>query len=420
MNWGKILGGVPLVFIVFFTFHRVYVASKVSGVGYGQDITKDLFINHMVAIRDGLFQADTSLWITAGLTVLSAVVLWAVVRRLVTRRLDNEFAFVLFLLGQFASLYFILSFSWGVVLRYWYGLIPIFTTLLAFSAKFILEAAEGRSRMLANAVTFTLSSFIIFFIGCNYYNFAFQTIVQHSLRNAEARLISEIYRLSAQGKYVRIEKTGDEHEHRLIHHSNFQNYFYGQNYEVHTVKPEVGQQYYFVSRNKLAVGEDGALTIANQRNYQLLTYASWIAAVFQGKQPHRSQDAGVASFDEYQWQIRALISSQPELLIRSDFEVSLDRNENSLVYVKAPCGPGDTEAPFFLHVIPADLSDLPDYRKQHGFDNLDFRFNDRRISNSERCVAVRGLPAYAIVSIHTGQYTDAGRLWEAEASFFGE
>ena len=77
---------------------------------------------------------------------------------------------------------------------------------------------------------------------------------------------------------------------------------------------------------------------------------------------------------------------------------------------------------FFLHLIPVDVDDLPDHRKQHGFDNFDFRFNDYELPLTERSVAVRDLPDYAIARIRTGQslanedgsYTP---LWEGEIRF---
>ena len=56
---------------------------------------------------------------------------------------------------------------------------------------------------------------------------------------------------------------------------------------------------------------------------------------------------------------------------------------------------------FLLHGSPVDVDDLPDHRKQHGFDNLDFRFDNYRIPHRARDVAVRELPAYDVGSIRT-------------------
>ncbi len=81
-----------------------------------------------------------------------------------------------------------------------------------------------------------------------------------------------------------------------------------------------------------------------------------------------------------------------------------------------------TDIRFFLHLIPVDVGDLPDHRKQHGFDNLDFRFNDYELLLTERPVAVRELPDYAIARIRTGQFlaNEDGSytpLWEGEIRF---
>ena len=100
-----------------------------------------------------------------------------------------------------------------------------------------------------------------------------------------------------------------------------------------------------------------------------------------------SMEAGGVNEIPEKWS-RTLAESE-QLVIRSDFDVYFRRNENRLVYVKNRCQPATVfsrslpllpaEPPIFLHVVPADVDDLPDHRKQHGFDNLDFHFNDYRI-----------------------------------------
>ena len=75
-----------------------------------------------------------------------------------------------------------------------------------------------------------------------------------------------------------------------------------------------------------------------------------------------------------------------------------------LVYVKEDCSDEDVDAPFFLHLYPADVADLPLDRQPHGFDNLDFSFERFGFRNDGRCAAVRILPDYEVVAIQTGQY----------------
>lgn len=96
---------------------------------------------------------------------------------------------------------------------------------------------------------------------------------------------------------------------------------------------------------------------------------------------------------------------------RSTFELYLLNDE--LVYVREQCAPEDTEAWFFLHLTPVDADDLPGARREHGFDNLDFRFGTRGARFDGRCVASVPLPGYAIAGVRTGQYADGGQIWSA-------
>ena len=108
-----------------------------------------------------------------------------------------------------------------------------------------------------------------------------------------------------------------------------------------------------------------------------------------------------------------LVSGEP--VMRSDFDVYL--SENTLTYVKEPCASADTEAKFFLALYPVDANDLPDRRKQHGFDNLDFDFDERGVIFDGKCMAKVALPEYAVTRIATGQYVTVSsynNIWEAE------
>ncbi len=107
----------------------------------------------------------------------------------------------------------------------------------------------------------------------------------------------------------------------------------------------------------------------------------------------------------------ALASGEPA--VRSGFDVYL--NENRLVYVREPCARADTEAMFFLHLIPADVVDLPDHRKQYGFDKLDFDFEERGVIFDGKCMAKVPIPEYAISEIRTGQFVPGqGQVWKEE------
>ena len=87
-----------------------------------------------------------------------------------------------------------------------------------------------------------------------------------------------------------------------------------------------------------------------------------------------------------------------------------------LVVAREPCRPGDTEAPFFLHVIPKRGRDLPAARQESGFDNYDFRFADRGAHFDGRCAAAVNLPAYGIRRVRIGQWLpqDGREIWKAD------
>ena len=123
-------------------------------------------------------------------------------------------------------------------------------------------------------------------------------------------------------------------------------------------------------------------------------------------------------FKEKRRWLDGYLSSVPsgEPAARADFDIYI--NDNTLVYAKKPCARADTEATFFLHLIPADVNDLPDHRQQHGFDNLDFDFEAHGERFDGKCLATVPLPEYGISKIRTGQYVPVlvgfNRIWEAE------
>ena len=114
-------------------------------------------------------------------------------------------------------------------------------------------------------------------------------------------------------------------------------------------------------------------------------------------------------------EIGELVAQPDKRVIASDFDVYLDRNQ--LIYVKEDCHPTDMRAPFFLHVVPVETSDLVDGRVKRGFNHWQFEFAKRgfRIEGYGCLVKVKR-PRYPIRYIRTGQYVpDAGRRWEGEA-----
>ena len=115
-------------------------------------------------------------------------------------------------------------------------------------------------------------------------------------------------------------------------------------------------------------------------------------------------------FEDWRARYGAIMTSQPAA--RSVFDVYL--GEDELTYIKEPCGEADTQARFFLHVRPLDRNDLSGNRRQYGFDNLDFDFDDRGRMFDGKCMVTVTLPDYSNADISTGQFADEGQLWKAE------
>ena len=91
-----------------------------------------------------------------------------------------------------------------------------------------------------------------------------------------------------------------------------------------------------------------------------------------------------------------------EPVIRSKFNMHL--GQNTLFYIKEQCEPEDVEAKFMLHIAPVDVNDLPEERRQFGFDNLDFDFAQHGGRLNRNCAAQIQLPEYDIASVRTGQF----------------
>lgn len=110
-------------------------------------------------------------------------------------------------------------------------------------------------------------------------------------------------------------------------------------------------------------------------------------------------------------------------VVSSEWDIFI--KEDVIVYHKENCSLRDVIHPFFLHTHPVILTDLPQQRQEHGFENRDFLFTgydrmNRRVGLGARvgedCIAVRDLPSYEITSIQTGQYSSEGKTWTVEIS----
>ena len=115
--------------------------------------------------------------------------------------------------------------------------------------------------------------------------------------------------------------------------------------------------------------------------------------------------------DDLRSEYAALAEVQPNA--RAEFELYL-RN-NRLVYLRESCAAADTAAGFFLHIIPAEVGDLPAEGRDASFANLDFAFNRYGGSFDGKCLATIPLPDYQVKAIRTGQYVAGqGEVWAVE------
>ena len=111
--------------------------------------------------------------------------------------------------------------------------------------------------------------------------------------------------------------------------------------------------------------------------------------------------------------LRSLRNAEP--LVRARFAIHLDPAERTLTYVRDGCSAEDAAARFFLHLLPHNASTLPEHRRAHSFDSLDFSLGEYGARTSDgRCLAVVPIPNYLISSIHTGQFDGRERLWTEE------
>ena len=112
------------------------------------------------------------------------------------------------------------------------------------------------------------------------------------------------------------------------------------------------------------------------------------------------------------------IEANGTLLTRSAFDVYA--YDDALYYLSADCAPPSSNGSsmrFFLHIIPADHADLPVDRREHGFENFDFRLDAHTdVFFDGKCIHRQALPEYAIDRIRTGQNAAelGGDKWRAD------
>ena len=435
----KFLAGTALTLTLFAVIFKVVAALEIGEIegAYWISTTPILerFPENAEKILRALFQYETSATITAVFIFLLMALIAAVGIRVLRREIDGKVAFILLLLGEFISMFLVTSVLYDVTLRYWYILVPCLVTLLAFAAQFLLEEAK-RQKTLAICAASALAIFIAYFVSANYYNFLCKTIVQHSARNLDSIVIAEVAQLLNDGKYVQaIPDDWALEEMQTLGAGwhwkarNYEMYWPNSPYgarSIHEAPPKDPRQPYYIL-DILGHPElmDTHANLVGRTDYGVLNFAAKVAHFVQGKTPHLSLD--MLPLGEYFWVIYALphnmgdyltglVAEIGEPVAQAFFNVHLDRNKKKIAYVKRPCVKEDVSEWFYLHLEPERASDLPEGRKQYGYDNLDFNFRGYGIRTDGVCLAMRALPKYPIAWIRTGQYVlQNGRpTWSTE------
>ncbi len=112
---------------------------------------------------------------------------------------------------------------------------------------------------------------------------------------------------------------------------------------------------------------------------------------------------------------QAIVSGGVPAVAYAEFDVYLTKNR--LIYVKEPCTAADVDLRFVLHLVPVTSHNLPRYRWQSGFDNLDHEFDRHGTRMDGICLTSIPLPEYSISRIRIGQrYPSGSARWRAEFS----
>ena len=348
---GELIIAAFLCLVLTYMFAKVYVVHQVQGYGYGTlDLSLARIVSNFKLVLGGLFQVKTSFFVISlgfmSLCVLLLVNLAAALRR----RLDAQSVFVIFLLGQAVCMFLVLAVSWGAALRYWYVLVPIFATLMAFVCKYLLDG--GVPRMPRRAVVAVLAVFVTYFVGANYYNFLEQTAVQHDTRRVESDLIAAIVELHERDLPIHILENRNEHVLNLVKYfHDFSPRFYGVDYErvvYFDLPPPDSRTYYTVALHRRPVAEtlaespeecahivsivSGSRQTSGSPAYHLATLLQMAPPRFffidggagrlpaltwrwaAGIPPHFSRDAGVAIVSYYHWTIRKVSCAEARLV----------------------------------------------------------------------------------------------------------
>ena len=216
-----------------------------------------------------------------------------------------------------------------------------------------------------------------------------------------------------QGKNVLIAQTIAEREALYSSRTTTWLYLLGSN--IRHLKPIDGSgsaaSFYVLMRNRIpavegAPAHDFVVASSKVDQFPTLTPENSIVFLYGQVDPDELERARLDTI---------LSGAKGAPAAQSRYDVSIDGR--ALIYRKEPCEADDIAPRFFLHVIPARVDDLPEWRKPHRYDNLDFDFHLHGVALDGKCAAKVPLPAYAIKSVRTGQWNAGGQIWSAAFPF---
>ena len=213
-----------LLFVVWRIAIVVEVVAAQGGAYYVPNtLLADRFSDNVRTIIKGIFQIEVFVPMMAALCLplLVPVLAWR-------ESVGRELAFVVLLLGEFVSLFLMLTLQHSMELRYYGVLVPLLATVLALGASRLLNAVKQNGE-LARAAAIGSAVIVGFFVLANYYNFLYQFITQHSARNVDQTLMVQVASLLDKGEYVTITN-GDkrkEQAQKLVRAYTYEKYWPG-------------------------------------------------------------------------------------------------------------------------------------------------------------------------------------------------
>ena len=145
----------------------------------------------------------------------------------------------------------------------------------------------------------------------------------------------------------------------------------------------------------------------------LLTPNNRFAFLYDGRALARAHDFYLP---DYRAEYEKIVAGEPVAagdMAAGEFDIYVRGRQ--LLFSKEPCVKEETDGTFLLHIEAKHLDSLPPYRREFGFDNLDFRFADRGVLFDGKCMASMALPDYDIARLGAGRVAPNGReAWRVD------